>query len=77
VHGSDEQAVFAELCVAVEEAIELYKQDGKPLPPPTIGAAGLIESYTDERLREFEATNTVPPALGRRVQEYVRKRAKD
>lgn len=37
VHGPDEKAVFAELCVVVEEAVELYKQDGKPLPPPTIG----------------------------------------
>lgn len=31
-HGDDEQAVFAELCEIVNEAIELYKKDGKPLP---------------------------------------------
>lgn len=36
-HGSDEKAVFAELCQIVEEAIELYKADGKKLPPPTCG----------------------------------------
>ena len=36
-HGADEQAVFAELCQIVEETIELYRQDGKPLPPPTSG----------------------------------------
>lgn len=36
-HGPDEQTVFAELCRIVEEAIELYRQDGKPLPPPTSG----------------------------------------
>lgn len=36
-HGDNELAVFMELCAAVEEAIELYKQDGKPLPPPTGG----------------------------------------
>jgi predicted RNase H-like HicB family nuclease len=36
-HGPDEQAVFAELCRVVEEAISLYKQDNKPLPPPTSG----------------------------------------
>ena len=36
-HGKDEQQVFAELCEIVEEAIELYKQDGKPLPPSTSG----------------------------------------
>ena len=34
-HGDDEKAVFAELCELVEEVIELYKQDGKSLPPPT------------------------------------------
>jgi len=36
-HGDDEQAVFEELCQIVEEAIELYQHDGKPLPPPTSG----------------------------------------
>lgn len=35
-HGDDEKQVFAELCEIVEETIELYKQDGKPLPVPTI-----------------------------------------
>jgi len=36
-HGEDERDVFAELCQIVEETIELYLQDGKPLPPPTSG----------------------------------------
>ena len=36
-HGDDEKEVFAELCDIVEEAIELYKKDGKPLPAPTSG----------------------------------------
>jgi predicted RNase H-like HicB family nuclease len=36
-HGDDEQAVFAELCRIVDEIIELYHQEGKPLPPPTSG----------------------------------------
>ncbi len=36
-HGEDEAKVFVELCRIVEEAIELYRQDGKPLPPPTSG----------------------------------------
>ena len=38
-HGSDEREVFDELCRIVEEAIELYGKDGKPLPPPTSGRA--------------------------------------
>ena len=33
-HGDDEQAVFEELCMIVEETIDLYHADGKPLPPP-------------------------------------------
>jgi predicted RNase H-like HicB family nuclease len=36
-HGDDERAVFAELCQIVEEAVELYKRDNKPLPPSTAG----------------------------------------
>ncbi|MDB5338947.1 MAG: HicB family protein [Planctomycetaceae bacterium] len=36
-HGDNEQQVFEELCQIVEETIELYRQDGKPLPPPTSG----------------------------------------
>ncbi|MYN66158.1 MAG: hypothetical protein F4X11_14190 [Acidobacteria bacterium] len=36
-HGPDERAVFAELCVIVEETIDLYRADGKPLPPATAG----------------------------------------
>ncbi len=36
-HGSDERAVFDQLCRMVDEAIDLYRTDGKPLPPPTAG----------------------------------------
>jgi predicted RNase H-like HicB family nuclease len=36
-HGSDEQAVFEDLCAVVEETIELYRANGKALPPPTSG----------------------------------------
>jgi len=36
-HGADEKEVFDHLCSVVEEAIELYRKDGKPLPPPTSG----------------------------------------
>jgi predicted RNase H-like HicB family nuclease len=34
-HGDDERQVFEELCQIVEETIEIYHQDGRPLPPPT------------------------------------------
>ncbi len=36
-HGSDEGEVFAELCRIVEETIDLYKKEDKPLPPATSG----------------------------------------
>ena len=36
-HGEDEKDVFAQLCQIVDEMIELYKEDGKSLPPPTSG----------------------------------------
>jgi hypothetical protein len=36
-HGSDERAVFDELCGIVEEAIAIYQRDSKPLPPGTSG----------------------------------------
>ena len=36
-HGDDEREVFDELCRIVDEAIALYRTDGKPLPPATAG----------------------------------------
>ena len=36
-HGDDEQEVFQKLCQIVEEAIEIYRQNGKALPPATSG----------------------------------------
>lgn len=36
-HGTDEEAVFAELCEIVEDTITLYHKDSRPLPPPTSG----------------------------------------
>jgi predicted RNase H-like HicB family nuclease len=36
-HGLDERQAFDELCTIVEEASDLHREDGKPLPPPTSG----------------------------------------
>jgi predicted RNase H-like HicB family nuclease len=36
-HGDDQQQVFQELCVIIEEMIELYHSEGRPLPPSTSG----------------------------------------
>ncbi len=37
VHGEDEQTVFAELCAAIEEWIEISEKDNEPLPPGLAG----------------------------------------
>lgn len=34
-HGDNEQEVFSELFRIIEETIELYRHDGRPLPSPT------------------------------------------
>jgi predicted HicB family RNase H-like nuclease len=34
-HGRDEMKVYQELCAIVDEWIEIYKKDGRSLPPPT------------------------------------------
>lgn len=36
-HGDNEMSVFAELCQLVDEAIEIYLADNRPLPPATAG----------------------------------------
>ncbi len=36
-HGEDQQQVFQELCGLVEEIVELYRREGRSLPPPTAG----------------------------------------
>jgi predicted RNase H-like HicB family nuclease len=33
-HGNDPRAVFDELCQIVDETVELYEQERKPLPTP-------------------------------------------
>jgi predicted RNase H-like HicB family nuclease len=47
-HGEDEQEVFAQLCLIVDETIDLYHQDGKPLPPPSSGRdfVNMLQSVT-------------------------------
>ena len=36
-HGDNESVVFDELCSIVDDAIEVYLKEGKPLPPATSG----------------------------------------
>jgi predicted HicB family RNase H-like nuclease len=34
-HGKDEARVYRDLCAIVDEWIEIYRREGRPLPPPT------------------------------------------
>lgn len=36
VHGPNQSKVFAQLCTAVEEAIQILQKEGRPLPPSTV-----------------------------------------
>ena len=60
-HGDDEKAVFAELCDIVDEVIELYHEDGKPLPPPTAGN-GRAERLFERYLTDVELGSAAVPA---------------
>src|SRR5207247_9946400 len=54
VHGSDERAVYAELCDVVDEWIRLHEAEGWPRPEPTslqeiephVGRSGAIDGFT-------------------------------
>lgn len=50
-HGDDEKSVFAELCDIVDEVIEDFRQDGRPLPPSTIGRIDYDKLDTDQPAR--------------------------
>ena len=39
-------------------------------------AVSPIEMYSDDRVREFEEANTIPAAMERRVQAYLKKHAR-
>ena len=36
-HGDNEREVFDELCRIVDDAIEIFRKEGNPLPPATSG----------------------------------------
>lgn len=54
VHGDNEQEVYAELCDVVDELIEIFEEDGTPLPPPTAGKrySGKFNLRVGEELHE-------------------------
>jgi len=45
-HGEDEKEVYSELCEIVEEWLDLWKREGKPLPPSTYGK-GIVQKLAE------------------------------
>ncbi|RKZ75865.1 MAG: toxin-antitoxin system HicB family antitoxin [Candidatus Parabeggiatoa sp. nov. 1] len=53
VHGDNEMEVYAELCEAAEECIQIYQEDGETLPEPTAkGYAGQFNLNVGEELHK-------------------------
>ena len=59
-HGSDERAVFDELCQIVDEWIEILRKDGKPLPPASRHQASRVATS------EKRAGSKAPRSVARR-----------
>lgn len=36
IHGDDPARLYADLCQAVDEVIEHFQREGRPLPEPTV-----------------------------------------
>ena len=53
-HGDNEEKVFHKLCRIVDDWIEIYKKDGKPLPPSTLGKkySGKFQLRTGSELHQ-------------------------
>ena len=53
-HGDSEENVYHQLCQIVEDWIEIYKTDGKPLPASTVGKnySGKFQLRTGSQLHQ-------------------------
>jgi predicted RNase H-like HicB family nuclease len=58
-HGDDEKAVYAELCEIVDEVIEMQRDDGDPLPPPT-SLSDMTDFFADHELRNTAKQSPSP-----------------
>lgn len=85
IHGDDEAGVYRELCQAVEEWVEIYQEDGDPLPAPTAGrnysgkfvvrvGQDLHKTLTVGALRNRESLNSYCVNLLRESSAHYRKK---
>lgn len=53
-HGSDEEKVYKQLCQILEEWIEIFKKEGRPLPSATLGKqySGKFQLRTGSELHQ-------------------------
>ena len=70
IHGDDEAKVYKELCQAVEEWIEIYQEDGEPLPAATAGReySGKFVIRVGEELHKALAVDAL--RLGESMNSY-------
>lgn len=71
-HGPDEQRVFEELRQIVEEAIELYRQEGKPLPPGT----AVCPHHLIKGLKAITSYNVEDAAVRQQIMSTLESRKK-
>lgn len=77
IHGSNEAEVYRELCQTVEEAVELYAADNKPLPPATANRnySGRFVLRVDKELHKRLAIRAI--RNGESLNSYCQKILKD
>jgi len=77
VHGDDEAKVYGQLCKAVEEWIEIYEDDGDPLPATTAKKeySGKFNLRVGKELHEQIAINALKrgESLNKFCVETIRK----
>jgi predicted HicB family RNase H-like nuclease len=77
VHGDDEFEVYKEICQVLEEWLEVFEEDGEPLPPPTAGKnySGKFNLRVGEDLHELLALESMK--IGESLNRYCVKALKE
>ncbi len=74
-HGENEEKVYKELCQVVDEWIEIYKEDGRPLPKSTNKKySGKFILRTGQELHKALAIRAI--SEGDSLNKYVVKKLK-
>ena len=79
VHGKTQKKVFDELCKAVEEAIQILRKEGRPLPAATVNKkySGKIalrippELHKTLAVKAFQAGESVNKLIQHELEEAI------